>query len=320
VRIVRGDVGGVALNLDSDTAVADAARAMLGRVQRLNPAARVQGFTLQAMVRRPRALELIVGASLDPLFGPVILFGQGGTAVEVLADRALALPPLNRPLAEALVRRTRVSRLLQGWRDVPAADGAAVARALVAVSELLAAEPRITELDINPLLADADGVIALDARVRVSAAAPGGAARFAIRPYPAQLVQRQAWQGRELTIRPIRPEDEPQHRAFLEQLSVGDGLLLYRGVHDHTLELAGLNRFDLHRRLDGGLEQLLQTFLTHGTAESSNLGWITGQAWFVILHAAEKLPHHVLTPALHEFFVAEVEGVLQVLQAGHQTN
>jgi acetyltransferase len=267
VRIVRGDVGGVALNLDSDTAVADAARAMLGRVQRLNPAARVQGFTLQAMVRRPRALELIVGASLDPLFGPVILFGQGGTAVEVLADRALALPPLNRPLAEALVRRTRVSRLLQGWRDVPAADGAAVARALVAVSELLAAEPRITELDINPLLADADGVIALDARVRVSAAAPGGAARFAIRPYPAQLVQRQAWQGRELTIRPIRPEDEPQHRAFLEQLSPED-IRMRVFYSRRTLprsELARLVQIDYEREMafvattlnEAGVEQTL---------------------------------------------------------------
>jgi acetyltransferase len=177
---------------------------------------------VQTLVQRPQAQELIVGASIDPLFGPVLLFGQGGTAVEVLADRALALPPLNRPLAALLVQRTRVARLLAGWRDVPAADIAAVERVLVAVSELLAAEPRITELDINPLLADAAGVIALDARVRVSAAAPGGEARFAIRPYPAQLVQHTEWQGRRLTIRPIRPEDEPQHRAFLERLSPED--------------------------------------------------------------------------------------------------
>ncbi len=247
----KSDIGGVALNLESAQAVAEAARAMLARVARLQPAAAVQGFTVQAMVRRPQALELIVGASIDPLFGPVLLFGQGGTAVEVLADRALALPPLNRPLAAALLRRTRVSRLLAGWRDVPPADTAAVERVLVAVSELLAAEPRIAELDINPLLADAAGVVALDARVRVSAAAPGGAARFAIRPYPAHLVRHEPWQGQVLTIRPIRPEDEPQHLAFLERLSPED--IRLRVFHSRrTLprsELARLVQIDYEREM-----------------------------------------------------------------------
>ncbi len=263
----KSDVGGVALHLETEAAVAEAARQMLARVARLQPGATIEGFTVQAMVRRARALELIVGASLDPLFGPVILFGQGGTAVEVLADRALALPPLNRPLAAALVRRTRVARLLAGWRDVPAADAAAVERVLVAVSELLAAEPRITELDINPLLADADGVIALDARVRVSAAAPGGAERFAIRPYPSQLVSRRPWQGRELTIRPIRPEDEPQHRAFLERLSPED-IRMRVFYSRRTLprsELARLVQIDYEREMAfvatiegvGGLEETL---------------------------------------------------------------
>ncbi len=265
----KSDVGGVALHLASEAEVAEAAHAMLARVARLQPAARIDGFTVQAMVRRPRALELIVGASLDPLFGPVILFGQGGTAVEVVADRALALPPLNRPLAAMLVQRTRVARLLAGWRDVPAADTAALERVLVAVSELLAAEPRITELDINPLLADAGGVIALDARVRVSAAAPGGAARFAIRPYPAQLVRRVAWQSRELTVRPIRPEDEPQHRAFLERLSPED-IRLRVFYSRRTLprsELARLVQIDYEREMafvatapgEGGAEETLGT-------------------------------------------------------------
>jgi acetyltransferase len=265
----KSDVGGVALHLETEAAVEQAARAMLERVARLQPGAVIEGFTVQAMVRRPRALELIVGASLDPLFGPVILFGQGGTAVEVLADRALALPPLNRSLAARLVRRTRVARLLAGWRDVPAADLAAVERVLVAVSELLAAEPRITELDINPLLADAGGVIALDARVRVNAAAPGGAARFAIQPYPAHLVQRRPWQGRELTIRPIRPEDEPQHLAFLERLTPED-IRLRVFYSRRTLprsELARLVQIDYEREMafvatavgEGGVEETLGT-------------------------------------------------------------
>jgi acetyltransferase len=265
----KSDVGGVALHLDTESGVEQAAIAMLERVQRLRPGAAIEGFTVQAMVRRARAQELIVGASLDPLFGPVILFGQGGTAVEVLADRALGLPPLNRLLAAQLVQRTRVARLLAGWRDVPAADTAAVERVLVAVSELMAAEPRITELDINPLLADADGVIALDARVRVSAAAPGGAARFAIRPYPAQQVQRRLWQGRELTIRPIRPEDEPQHLSFLERLSPED-IRMRVFYSRRTLprsELARLVQIDYEREMafvatvvgEGGTEETLGT-------------------------------------------------------------
>jgi acetyltransferase len=265
----KSDVGGVALHLETEAAVEQAARAMLERVQRLQPGATVEGYTVQAMVRRPRALELIVGASLDPLFGPVILFGHGGTAVEVLADRAQGLPPLNPPLAALMIRRTRVARLLAGWRDVPAADIAAVERVLVAVSELMAAEPRITELDINPLLADADGVIALDARVRVSAAAPGGAARFAIRPYPAQQVQRHRWQGRELTIRPIRPEDEPQHLSFLERLSPEDirmRVFYSRRTLPRT-ELARLVQIDYEREMafvatvvgEGGTEETLGT-------------------------------------------------------------
>ena len=174
----KSDVGGVALDLDSPGEVAEAATRMLERVAARRPDAHIQGFTLQRMVRRPRALELIVGTHVDPLFGPVILFGAGGTRVEVVADRAVALPPLNEPLARALVARTQVARLLAGWRDVPAADATALHGVLMALSRLLADEPRVAELDINPLLADAEGVIALDARVRVSAAAPGGAARF----------------------------------------------------------------------------------------------------------------------------------------------
>ncbi|MGL6111207.1 MAG: acetate--CoA ligase family protein, partial [Rubrivivax sp.] len=205
------DVGGVRLDLRSAVQVRDAARRMLSGLHRSMPEARIEGFCVQAMTLPAQARELIVGARIDPLFGPVILFGQGGTSVEVVADRAVALPPLNAPLARALIARTRVARLLRGWRDVPPADTSAVVTVLTTVSQLLADEPRIAELDINPLLADAAGVVALDARVRVSAAAPGGAAAFAIRPYPAQLIEHIEWRGRTLTLRPIRPEDEAQH-------------------------------------------------------------------------------------------------------------
>jgi acetyltransferase len=241
----------VVLDLDDEAALRVAAKAMLARVRTRRPDATLDGFTVQRMVQRPRALELIVGANVDPLFGPVILFGQGGTAVEVVADRAVGLPPLNAPLARALVARTRVARLLAGWRDVPPADADALHGVLCAVSQLLADFPQITELDINPLLADAGGVLALDARIRVSAAAPGGARNFAIRPYPADLVETIDWQGRTLTLRPIRPEDEDQHLAFLTRLDPIDIRMrvFYSRKSIERTELARLTQIDYEREM-----------------------------------------------------------------------
>ena len=247
----KSDVGGVALNLANAREVRNAANAMRKRVQAARPDAVIEGFTVQPMVRRPRALELIAGTHVDPLFGPVILFGAGGTSVEVVADRALALPPLNAPLARALIERTRIARLLAGWRDVPPADMSAIEGVLIALAQLLAEEPRIVELDINPLLADAHGVIALDARVRVSASAPGGAARFAIRPYPQELVERFEWRGREATLRPIRPEDEAQHLAFLGRVEPADirMRLFYTRRSIERSELARLTQIDYEREM-----------------------------------------------------------------------
>jgi acetyltransferase len=247
----KSDIGGVVLDLMDDEAVRRAAADILSRVARKQPGAHVLGFSVQTMVQRPKALELIVGASIDPVFGPVILFGQGGTSVEVVADRAIALPPLNGPLARALVGRTRVAKLLAGWRDVPAANMDAIASVLQSVSDLLAAEPRISEIDINPLLADAAGVVALDARVRVSRAAPGGAAHFAILPYPAELEETFSWKDRTVTLRPIRPEDEDSHRAFLERLDPEDirmRLFYSRRSIEHS-ELARMTQIDYGREM-----------------------------------------------------------------------
>lgn len=247
----KSDVGGVALDIADEAALRSALAAMLVRVRERRPDAALQGFTVQAMVRRAQALELIVGASLDPLFGPVILFGQGGTAVEVVADSALALPPLNRTLARALVERTRIARLMRGWRDVPPVAIDAVLDTLVQVSRLLAALPALVELDINPLLADARGVIALDARVRVLPGAPAGEARFAIRPYPAALEERWDWQGRSICVRPIRPEDEARHRAFLERVDSEDMRLriFYSRRTIAASELARLTQIDYEREM-----------------------------------------------------------------------
>jgi len=263
----KSDVGGVRLNIGSRAELQQTCLAMLDRVREQRPDARVQGFTVQPMVRKKHAHELIVGASVDPVFGPVILFGAGGTAVEVLADRALSLPPLNRPLALAQIARTRIARLLRGYRDEPAADIDRVADTLVAISRLLAQVPEIAELDINPLLTNHEGAVALDARVRVSASQPAGASHFAIQPYPEHLIETWTWQDQALTLRPIRPEDELQHRAFLERLDPEDirlRVFYSRRSIEHS-ELARLTQIDYAREMafiatrptEGGGEETL---------------------------------------------------------------
>jgi acetyltransferase len=247
----KSDVGGVQLDLRDAAALAGAVGQMLAHVREREPAARIAGFTVQAMVRRPMAQELIVGASDDPLFGPVLLFGQGGTAVEVLADRAIALPPLNRALAGELISRTRVAKLLAGYRDHPPAAVDAVCDVLIAVSQMLADLPQLAELDINPLWADHQGVIALDARLRVVPSTGTGTNRFAILPYPAELAETVAWQGRSLAVRPIRPEDEAQHRAFIEGLSSEDLRLRFFSSRRELprSELARLVQIDYSREM-----------------------------------------------------------------------
>jgi acetyltransferase len=218
----KSDVGGVMLDLATADEVRTAAAAMARRLSERVPGAELMGYTVQEMVRRPRAYETIVGVASDPVFGPVILFGHGGVAVEVVGDRAVALPPLNLALARDLVSRTRISRLLDGYRDRAPADRRALHLALTQVSQLVVDVAELSELDINPLLVDERGVIALDARIRVSAAGAAGTGRLAIRPYPRELEERVAFQGRHIVLRPIRPEDEALHARFLESVDAGD--------------------------------------------------------------------------------------------------
>jgi acetyltransferase len=220
----KSDVGGVTLDLDSDEAVLAAAERMRRRLAELQPGARLEGFIVQAMARNPEAHELILGAATDAVFGPVILFGMGGAAVEAAADYAVALPPLNTVLAEELVGRTRVARLLEGYRNHPKADRDAILAVLVQVSRLVADVPEIVELDINPLLAGSGGAVVLDARMRIAIADRSGSTldRLAIRPYPAALEETVAWDGGTILLRPIRPEDGPAHVAFFDALTPDD--------------------------------------------------------------------------------------------------
>lgn len=221
----KSDVGGVRLNLAGAAEVEAAARSMMARVRALKPQARIEGVVVEPMIHRPDAHELIIGLGDDPTFGPVVIFGAGGTSVEVVADKALALPPLDLLLAGEMIDGTRIARLMKGYRDTPAADIPAVAAALVRLSQLAADLPQVRELDVNPLLADAGGVIALDARVRIAAAErvpAGGNPRFAIRPYPAAWDKPGRTRDGPIRIRPIRPQDEALYPDFLAKMTAED--------------------------------------------------------------------------------------------------
>jgi acetyltransferase len=223
----KSDVGGVVLNLTNPDAVRTAATEILARAKAAKPEARISGVIVQAMVVKAKARELILGLADDPTFGTVIVFGRGGTAVEIINDKALALPPLDLQLANDLIERTRVSRLLRAYRDVPAVKPDAVAMVLVKLAQMAADLPDVRELDINPLLADESGVMALDARVAVGHAEPkfrgSGPANFAVRAYPSQWERRlQVKDGWHVFVRPIRPEDEPLIHELLRHVTPHD--------------------------------------------------------------------------------------------------
>ncbi len=224
----KSDVGGVRLDLRTPQAVGAAYAEMLETVARHRPDATLAGVILQPMITRPGAFELIAGLADDPTFGPVVLFGHGGTAVEAINDKALALPPLDMKLARELIAQTRISRLMAGYRDIPAVKADAVALLLVKLSHLSADLPEIHELDLNPVLADASGVMAVDARIAIAPCSPKTSrafanARFAIRPYPRE------WErdivlpnGRALHLRPLRTDDAPLYEAFFSHITHDD--------------------------------------------------------------------------------------------------
>jgi acetyltransferase len=220
--IHKSDVGGVALDLATPEEVEAAANAMDERISRALPKARREGFILQEMIHRPGAYELIAGVTSDVTFGPVILFGHGGTAVEIIRDKSLELPPLNTALARAQIERTRIAKLLHGYRDRPPANIDGVAHVLIQLSRIVADHAEVTELDINPLLCDANGVIAVDGRVRVRAATAPAQARMAIQPYPQRFESTITVGEASYALRPIRPEDEPALRRFADEIDNRD--------------------------------------------------------------------------------------------------
>ncbi|MFN3232551.1 MAG: GNAT family N-acetyltransferase [Alphaproteobacteria bacterium] len=246
----KSDVGGVALNLKSGNEVREAVETIQARVVEIRPDAAVDGYTVQQMISLSGAHELLIGAFVDDVFGPVIMFGQGGTAVEVVADRAVTLPPLNMMIAQRLMEETRVFKLLAGYRDRPAADLDAIKMTLLKVCQLVADFAEVAELDINPLLADDNGAIALDARVVVQVADESGLDRLAIRPYPVALEEDITTRsGETLRVRPIRPEDEPAYAEFFDHLEADDVRFRFFNLVKHPGHafLARLTQIDYDR-------------------------------------------------------------------------
>ncbi|CAH0207377.1 bifunctional acetate--CoA ligase family protein/GNAT family N-acetyltransferase [Roseomonas sp. CECT 9278] len=244
----KTEVGGVVMGLASAAAVRDAAAAMAERVARARPAARVTGFLVQRQAGRGQELRLRLGD--DAMFGPWISFGRGGTAADIDPDEGFDLPPLNLALARGLIRRTRTARLLEGWRDHPPAQIPAIADVLVRLSQVAVDFPEIESCGINPLLADPEGVLALDASLGLRP--EGQVALLAIPPYPAELARPfRGRDGREVLLRPIRPEDATAHAEAFRRLSAEDVRYRFFSALGElsTAQIARMTQIDYDREM-----------------------------------------------------------------------
>ncbi len=221
----KSDVQGVALNVLSAAQVRDVYNDMLAAVRLAQPAARINGVTIQPMAAQRHGREIYIGLTTDDPFGPVITFGAGGTMIELIADRAMELPPLNQFLARRLIERARIAETLGDWRGAPPADRDAVEQILLRVSEMVCALPQLREMDINPIIVDETGAVAVDARVVIEHAPPASSGsgdyhHLAILPYPSAYEREWPMKGGDLyTIRPIQPDDADMLQAFVRGLS-----------------------------------------------------------------------------------------------------
>jgi len=218
----KSDVNGVLLNVGNGTAVRDAYNDMIQAVRRLQPNARINGVTIQNMSGKKRGRELYVGLVTDKPFGPVITFGAGGTMIELIADRAMELPPLNQFLAHRLIERVRVAETMGSWRGAPAVDIQAVEHILLRVSEMVCELPQLREMDINPIIVDENGALAVDARIVIEHAEAGAKEydHLSILPYPSHYEQEWPLRGGgHYEIRPIRPDDANMLQTFVRSLS-----------------------------------------------------------------------------------------------------
>ena len=292
----KSDVDGVRLNLADAAAVRAAFAQVTANAMRLRPQAHIDGVVIEPMLTSKYARELMVGIVRDPVFGPAIAFAAGGTATEVLRDRALDLPPLNTELAAAMIARTRIARLLGAFRNLPPANTAALEAALLRVSAMACELPWIEELDINPLMADAAGVIAVDARIVISPqdAMQRRYAHLAIHPYPAELVTtctlRGASGNNTITLRPIRPEDAEMEQAFVRGLSPASRYFRFMGAMRELTPtmLMRFTQIDYDREMafvavhdDGGgaIEIAVARYISNPDGTSCEFAVVVADAW-----------------------------------------
>jgi acetyltransferase len=289
----KSDAGGVRLNINSAAEVRGAYQQLLEKVSANVPDARIDGVTVEKMYRSPNGRELMIGIIKDPVFGPVISFGSGGTAVEIMGDSAIYLPPLNHRLAHDLIRRTKVSRALGQFRNMPAVDLDLLVQTLLNVSSMACELPWIQEMDINPLIMDDKGIVAVDARIRVAYPKPSTDPyhHLAIHPYPAHLVKQvQLDDGTNVIIRPIRPEDAEIEAQFVRDLSAESKYFRFmNSVQELSQEmLVRFTQIDYHNEMaliavkaSGQEEEQIGVarYTTNLDRKSCEFGLVVGDRW-----------------------------------------
>ena len=300
----KSDAGGVKLNINSAQGVRAAYRQLIDDVQSRVPDARISGVTVEKMFRSSNGRELMIGVIRDPVFGPVISFGSGGTTVEVMGDAAVSLPPLNRRLALDLINRTKVSKLLGKFRNMPAVDIDQLIDVLLAVSGMACELPWLQEMDINPLIMDETGAVAVDARIVVDypTLSTDPYHHLAIHPYPSHLVRKmQLSDGTEVVIRPIRPEDADMEAKFVRELSKEAKYFRFmNAIHALSQEmLVRFTQIDYHNEMaliavkpdDSGEEQIgVARYATNVDKMSCEFALVVADRW-----QSRGIAHHLMT-------------------------
>jgi acetyltransferase len=324
----KSDAGGVRLNINSASEVRSAYRQVVDQVLQKMPDARVDGVTVEKMYRSPNGRELMIGIIRDPVFGPVISFGSGGTTVEVMGDSAISLPPLNQRLALDLIKRTRVSRLLGEFRNLPPVDMNQLTDVLLAVSSMACELPWIQEMDINPLIMDEQSIVAVDARIVVDYPQPSTDPynHLAIHPYPVHLVRKiQLNDGTDIVVRPIRPEDAEIEARFVRELSPEAKYFRFmNSLQELSQEmLVRFTQIDYHNEMaliavcnsDGVEEQVgVARYTTNLDKKSCEFALAVSDAW-----AGRGIGHHLmknLMEVARDRDLEKMEG--QVLSNNHR--
>ena len=299
----KSDAGGVRLNINSAHEVRSVFRQIVDEVQSKVPGATIDGVTIEKMYRSSNGRELMIGIIRDPVFGPVISFGSGGTTVEIMDDSVISLPPLNHRLATDLINRTRVSKMLGNFRNMPAVDLDQLIDVLLSVSGMACELPWVREMDINPLIIDDKGIVAVDARIMVEFPKPSTDPyhHLAIHPYPAHLVKKvQLNDGTDIVIRPIRPEDAESEAKFVRELSKESKYFRFmNSIHELSQEmLVRFTQIDYHnemaltavRQTPAGDEQIgVARYTTNLDKRSCEFALVVSDQWH-----GKGIAHHLM--------------------------